>query len=269
MSDNLYVAVCAAVAAGNDILRIYTDPAADFQIERKSDNSPLTVADKAAHKRIAEALRPTGIPILSEEGRHEPYGVRAGWELLWVVDPLDGTKEFIKRNGDFTVNIALVRSGTPVSGVIYVPVSRTLYFAEEGLGAYRLDDVENAGSPAFRQQLERARRLPLDAVHDTFRIVASASHMNEATAEYIERLKESHARTEIVSRGSSLKICMVAEGTADVYPRFAPTMEWDTAAGDAIARCAGRTVCCLDDGMPLVYNKPDLLNPCFVVKSSE
>ncbi len=267
VSDYLYTAISASVEAGKDILAIYTDSSTDFGIEYKEDHSPLTKADKASHQRIISFLGTTGIPVLSEEGQHDSYAVRSSWNLLWVVDPLDGTKEFIKRNGDFTVNIALVRSGVPVLGVVYVPVSGVLYFGEEGLGAYRMTCPSSVTSSSLQACLDEAERLPLaSSSHASFRIVASSSHMNGETAAYIEELKSVHSSTELVSRGSSIKICLVAEGTADIYPRFSPTMEWDTAAGDAIARCSGRVVVRKEDGLPLVYNKSDLHNPYFVVK---
>lgn len=268
-TDSLLCAVRAALLAGGDILEIYDDPASDFGIERKADNSPLTVADKQAHARILSLLRTTPWPVLSEEGRHADYAERRSWQTLWVVDPLDGTKEFIKRNGEFTVNIALVRDGVPVQGVIYVPVRRDLYFADEALGSYKLEDVERlAEDETLESLIGRSRRLPLarTAHTDAFVIVASRSHLSPETSLYIEEKCKEHARVEVISSGSSLKICLVAEGTADAYPRFAPTMEWDTAAGHAIARAAGKEVYRADTARPLQYNKVDLLNPWFLVE---
>ena len=244
MDRFLKIATDAALEAGREIMRIYDDPSQDFGIERKADNSPLTLADKAAHNCIVRHLEPTGIPILSEEGAHLPYEERKAWKRLWVVDPLDGTKEFIKKNGEFTVNIALVEDGSPVLGVIYVPVKDVLYSGVVG----------------------RPCSLPLAPKHDAFVIVASRSHLTPETEEYIEQMRREHGEVQLISSGSSLKICLVAEGTADVYPRFAPTMEWDTAAGDAIARAAGRKVVDARTGQPLTYNKPDLHNPWFIVK---
>lgn len=262
----LKYAVEAAVEAGQAILDIYNDPAADFGIERKADNSPLTRADKRAHETIASRLAPTGIPLLSEEGRATDYAERRTWSSLWIVDPLDGTKEFIKRNGEFTVNIALVTDGVPVLGVIYVPVSRELYFGADGLGAYKLKGVESVGPDETADSLAgRAARLPLGKDgRDTFVVVASRSHLSPETAGFIEALRAEHPSVETVSSGSSIKICLVAEGSADVYPRFAPTMEWDTAAGHAIARNAGCQLCRAGSDTPLAYNKAELLNPWFV-----
>ena len=245
--------VKAAREAGAGIMRIYDDPSQDFGIERKADNSPLTLADKAAHACIVRHLEATGIPILSEEGVHLPYEERKTWKRLWVVDPLDGTKEFIKKNGEFTVNIALVEEGTPVMGVIYVPAKDVLYLGIVGEGAWK----EEGG---VRQM------LPLAQNREAFVVVASRSHLSSETEAYINELRQEHGNVEMLSSGSSLKICLVAEGSADVYPRFAPTMEWDTAAGDAIARAAGRQVLDAGTQLPLVYNKADLHNPWFVVR---
>ena len=258
-------AIDAALLAGEQIRKVYDDPDADFQVERKADNSPLTIADKRAHEAIAQELSTTPYPMLSEEGRHIPYDERSLWEELWIVDPLDGTKEFIKRNGEFTVNIAWVSRGIPVMGVIYVPVKKDLYFGMDGLGAFKLPDVVERGTASLEDLMNRATRLPLDEERDTFVVVASRSHSTPETEAFIERLRQRHSKVELLSGGSSLKICLVAEGKADVYPRFAPTMEWDTAAGHAIARAAGGEIWQTDLREPLHYNKEDLLNPWFIV----
>lgn len=262
----LYIAIRVALDAGKSIMDIYTDPHADFGIERKADNSPLTRADCAANRLIMEALPVTPFPILSEEGKHAPYEERKKWTTLWVVDPLDGTKEFIKRNGEFTVNIALVHEGTPVLGVIYVPVRKELYFAADAVGAYKLENVDCYCQPSMDEMKSKAVRLPLAKGHQGVVVVASRSHQSEETTYYIETLRKKGQPVTLISSGSSLKICLVAEGTADIYPRFAPTMEWDTAAGHAIAKAAGCGVFHIDEKTPLTYNKADLLNPWFVVK---
>jgi 3'(2'), 5'-bisphosphate nucleotidase len=249
----LATAIKAALDAGRDIMEIYDDPEADFGIERKADNSPLTRADKAAHARIMTYLEPTGIPVLSEEGAHLPYDERRTWQRLWIVDPLDGTKEFIKRNGEFTVNIALVEEGAPVMGVIYVPVKQQLYYGIVGEGATKEEEGVKSS-------------LPLPMGERAFTVVASRSHLSAETADFIDNLRREHPDLELVSSWSSLKICLVAEGKADIYPRHAPTMEWDTAAGDAIARAAGREVVDATTDEPLRYNKDDLHNPWFVVE---
>lgn len=259
-------AIDAALQAGEQILNVYNDPAADFQVEQKADHSPLTIADRRAHEVISRVLQQqTPYPILSEEGKLLPYAERAAWTDLWIVDPLDGTKEFIKRNGEFTVNIALVHQGLPVMGVIYVPVKKCLYFAEETLGAYRLKDLVRLETDSPETLARHAEHLPVKESRDAFVIVASRSHSTPETEAYIEKMRREHGRVELRSSGSSLKICQVAEGEADVYPRFAPTMEWDTAAGHAIVRAAGGEIWQAGRQEPLRYNKEDLHNPWFIV----
>lgn len=262
MENLLQIAIDAALEAGGEIMRIYDDPSQDFGIERKADNSPLTLADKAAHTCIVRHLELTGIPILSEEGAHLPYEERRAWHRLWIVDPLDGTKEFIKKNGEFTVNIALVEDGKPILGVIYVPATGVLYAGKEGKGAWK--EIPSKGGIQVRESLPIEGKVWRGS--GLFTIVASRSHLTPETEGYIEKMRQEHGKVRLVSSGSSLKICLVAEGNADVYPRFAPTMEWDTAAGDAIARAAGREVVDAQTGQPLTYNKPDLHNPWFIVR---
>ncbi|WP_294471787.1 3'(2'),5'-bisphosphate nucleotidase CysQ [uncultured Bacteroides sp.] len=262
-------AIDAALKAGEEILSIYDDPASDFEIERKADNSPLTIADRKAHEAIVAILNDTPFPVLSEEGKHLDYEVRRKWNTLWIVDPLDGTKEFIKRNGEFTVNIALVQDFVPVFGVIYVPVKKELYFAVEGVGAYKISSAKvhlKDGELTLEQLIEDAERMPLEQARNHFVVVASRSHLSPETETYIADLKKKHGDVEMISSGSSIKICLVAEGNADVYPRFAPTMEWDTAAGHAIARAAGMEVYQAGKDEPLRYNKENLLNPWFIVE---
>lgn len=271
----LFTAIRAALQAGAEIMKVYTDPNADFEIEKKADNSPLTIADRKSHAIIAGWLADTPYPILSEEGKKIPTEERQSWNELWVVDPLDGTKEFIKRNGEFTVNIAYVKNGAPEAGVIYIPVKEELFFADTEKGAYKLSNeyglltrINENKEPGCTLEtlIEKAQKLPYPTPHEGFMIVASRSHLNAETEEYIERMKKEHAKVETVSKGSSLKLCLIAEGVADVYPRFAPTMEWDTAAGHAIIRAAGKEVYQANTDKPLVYNKEDLLNPWFIAK---
>ena len=266
MKDLLEIAKRAALDAGTEIMRIYLDPKQDFGIEKKADNSPLTLADKAAHNCIVRHLASTGIPILSEEGAHLPYEERRKWHRLWVVDPLDGTKEFIKKNGEFTVNIGLVEDGSPVLGVILVPVTGMLYFGIVGMGTWKtVLPLLKADYPEF--EFGNSKALPKKCnAEEAFVIVASRSHLNAETEEYIQQARAQHRVVQLISSGSSLKMCLVAEGTADVYPRFAPTMEWDTAAGNAIIRAAGKQVVDARTGQPLTYNKPDLHNPWFIVQ---
>ena len=266
-TNELYIALRAAVDAGQVIMDIYQSPVSDFGVESKADNSPLTKADKASHKLIEERLSATPYPILSEEGQYLPYGERSLWKAFWLVDPLDGTKEFIKKNGEFTVNIALVREGVPVMGVVYIPVLKELYFSTDALGAYKLtltDGDECLSS--METTLEASTRLPMHMEREDIVVVASRSHCSEETMAFIDDLKRFERPVTLVSSGSSRKICLVAEGSADVYPRFAPTMEWDTAAGHAVARGARCDVFHTDGKTPLTYNKEDLHNPWFIVK---
>lgn len=271
MEQQKYVmaAIDAALKAGEEILSIYDDPDSDFEIERKADHSPLTIADRKAHDVIVSILGATPFPVLSEEGKQLDYSVRREWDTLWIVDPLDGTKEFIKQNGEFTVNIALVKNFVPILGVIYVPVKRDLYFALEGMGAFKISGITRLeeGGVTLKQMVEDSERLPLGDVRDHFVVVASRSHLSPETEAYVADLKQKYpGKVELISSGSSIKICLVAEGQADVYPRFAPTMEWDTAAGHAIARSAGMEVYQAGMEEPLRYNKEDLLNPWFIVE---
>ncbi len=261
-------AVRAALAAGREILDVYAGT--DLGIETKSDRTPLTEADRRAHRTIVRGLESTGLPILSEEGRSIPYRERRAWDAFWLVDPLDGTKEFIKRNGEFTVNIALVEGGRPVLGVVMAPAFGELYTGGEEFGAFKIESAgfgNNDVSP--RTILAAGKRLPLARPQGPLRIVASRSHMTPETLAFIEAEKSARGEVELVSKGSSLKICLIAEGAADVYPRFGPTMEWDTAAGQAVALAAGCSVTQADGVSPLLYNKEDLHNPWFIVRRAD
>jgi 3'(2'), 5'-bisphosphate nucleotidase len=253
MNQYINIACKTAIEAGKEIISVYNS--SDFSIEIKPDSSPLTSADKAAHQIITSYLEKTPFPILSEEGKTISYNERKKWKKFWMVDPLDGTKEFIKRNGEFTVNIALIENNLPVAGVVYVPVTGVLYMADKN-GAYKYHE-EGKGKKI---------KLPVDKKHDTYRVVGSRSHMNPKTEEFIKKIDSRGKPIEIVSKGSSLKICLVAEGNADIYPRLGPTMEWDTAAGHAIARFAGKKVTVYPTQEPLTYNKENLLNPYFIVE---
>lgn len=252
ISELVEIAKKASFEAGKEILRIYNT--GDFSIEAKSDDSPLTLADKKAHEIIESHLSETNIPILSEEGRDIAYDERSKWEYFWMVDPLDGTKEFIKKNGEFTVNIALIHQSKAIAGVVYAPVLEEIYWAEKGKGSYK----EQKGVII---ELNTTKK---DLTESRIKVVASRSHMSEQTEKYISQFSEA----ETVSKGSSLKFLLVASGEADVYPRFAPTMEWDTAAAHIIVSEAGGEVV-LEDGItPLTYNKRDLLNPSFIALPS-
>jgi 3'(2'), 5'-bisphosphate nucleotidase len=266
-------AIAAAFAAGREILAVY---GTDLAAEQKADKSPLTEADRRAHRAIVGALAVTGLPVLSEEGRQLDVTERQPWDNFWLVDPLDGTKEFIKRNGEFTVNIALMRrdkepasalgTSAPVGAVLYVPVKDVLYFSWQGGGAYRIERARTRGTSAAAELAPLAQRLPLALARDTYTIVASRSHSSPDTETFIKRMQEKHGRVDLVSMGSALKICLVAEGAADVYPRYAPTMEWDTAAGHAIAIEAGKQLIDITTNQPMRYNKASLVNNWFIVQ---
>lgn len=263
INKNLAIAIQASLKAGIEIMKIYESD--DFNIEIKGDNSPLTQADKNANEVINSFLVPTEIPIISEENKQIDYSVRKDWETCWIVDPVDGTKEFIKRNGEFTVNIALVKSGNPLLGVIYVPVAKTIYFSDNELGKSFKAQL-NSHEIEIEEVIEFSEELnPLKVENNVVRVVGSRSHMSQETLDYVSEIKAEGKEVEIVSKGSSLKFCLVAEGYADVYPRFAPTMEWDTAAGQAICNAIGIDVISNETNQQLLYNKENLLNPWFLV----
>ena len=262
--------ILAAKRAGEAILEVYDS---DFAVEQKDDKSPLTLADKRSHEIIEKVLEQTitvnnsTVPILSEEGKEIPYDERIKWEYFWLVDPLDGTKEFIKRNGEFTVNIALIHKHKPILGIIYIPVKDVFYFAAANFGTYKL---ENSGilteNLSIEELIDKSQRLPLHSNDKTtLTVVGSRSHTSEEFTEFVKQLNQKHENVEFISSGSSLKLCLVAEGKADVYPRFGPTMEWDTAAGQAIVEQAKCTVMEAETNEPLNYNKSNLLNPFFIV----
>jgi len=261
----VWEALNVSVKAGKAILEVYDT---DFDVQNKSDNSPLTQADMKSHNTICEALESTGLPILSEEGRDISYEERSGWKAYWLIDPLDGTKEFVNRNGDFTVNIALMENEYPVAGVIYIPVTDEMFVGIQDAGAYKCTDVKSVLSScnSLEEMISESIALPVKVKGRPFTVVCSRSHMSSETEAYIEDLKSVHDELDFASRGSSLKLCMVAEGKADVYPRFAPTMEWDTAAGQAIAEASGATVINVHTKERLNYNKKNLLNAWFIVR---
>lgn len=262
MNKFLEIAIIAAIEGGKEIMKVY---GSKFGVEYKADSSPLTLADKNANEVINSHLEATGIPIISEENKAIDYEVRKHWETCWIVDPLDGTKEFVKRNGEFTVNIALVHKGKTELGVIYVPVERQLYFGDVQEGkSYK---IRLAGMvPDIKDLITKAVAIsPSELLKENIRVVGSRSHMNAETQQYVESLKGNYEKVEIVSKGSSLKFCLVAEGNADVYPRYAPTMEWDTAAGQAICEAVGLKVISAETNRTLTYNKENLLNPGFLV----
>ena len=262
INKNLETAIIASLRAGKAIMEVYDTV---FDVEYKDDKSPLTLADKQANDIINQYLKATGIPIISEENKQIEYNNRKDWESCWVVDPVDGTKEFVKRNGEFTVNIALVKNQEPVLGVIYVPAIKTLYFANTISGkAFKANPTSH---DAILEDIlnSKIELKPKQINTDNVRVVGSRSHMSQETLDFVDELKRKGKSVEIVSKGSSLKFCLVAEGDADVYPRFAPTMEWDTAAGQAICKAVGFKVISKVTNKPLLYNKENLLNPWFLV----
>jgi 3'(2'), 5'-bisphosphate nucleotidase len=245
--------VSIAREAGAKILEVYTSD--DFKVEAKADDSPLTKADLASHEHIVQrlhALTPD-IPVLSEESKETSYLERSRWTRFWLVDPLDGTKEFIKRNGEFTVNIALIENSESVMGVVHTPALDVTYFAAKGEGAFK---VEQGITQAITVNKE---------IGDTLNVVASRSHAGPETQALLDKLAKDYA-VNVVSKGSALKLCLVAEGAAHFYPRLGPTMEWDTAAAQCVAEQAGAVVTDIK-GDKLRYNKENLLNPFFIVNS--
>lgn len=265
----LVTGINATIRAGALIMKVYNSN--DFQVNLKSDATPLTLADRKAHKEIMEYLTKTRIPVMSEEGRDLHYEERRGWEYFWLVDPLDGTKEFIKRNGEFTVNIALVFNGAPIIGIVYVPVIKQLYFAMQTQGSFRIDNIEEEIDSVYKldKLTISENKLPYKPSKRPLTIVVSRSHPSKETQEFIDKMREKHDNIELIARGSSLKICMVAEGNADLYPRYGKTAEWDTAAGQAVAEMAGCEVVSLEDGERIFYNKEDINNPWFIVRRAK
>jgi len=244
-----------AKKAGDEIMKIYQQ---DFEVNYKKDNSPLTKADIKSNEIITGSLKDLypKIPILSEENKEVPYNIRRNWEYFWLIDPLDGTKEFVKKNGEFTANIALIHKDTPVLGVIYAPVLKILYYAQKDKGAFK------------QEKNRKPQRLSIcrEANNDTLKIIVSKSHYNQETKEFVDNLKNQYEKIEFINIGSSLKFCLIAEGKADIYPRLAPTMEWDIAAGQAIVEQAGGEVLSFKIKKPLRYNKKNLCNFYFYSK---
>lgn len=261
----LQTALVASLSAGKAIMEIYST---NFDVTYKSDLSPLTLADTTADNIINEYLAITGIPVLSEESANVEYDRRQSWEMLWMVDPLDGTKEFVRRSDEFTVNIALILEQKPVLGVVYAPATGDLYFGMASLGSFftRIDLSKDCSKLSLTEIIAASKKLPASINDTEFVVMASRSHLNAETDKFIAELKHLHLNLRIVSRGSSLKLCAVADGSCQIYPRFGPTMEWDTAAGHAIIEQAGGTVTDSERGLSLSYNKKSLLNPNFIAK---
>ncbi len=262
LNNNIKIAIKAALNAGKVIMEVYDT---SFDVEIKDDKSPLTEADKKANDVINSYLFETNVPIISEENKQIDYSIRKKWDTCWIVDPVDGTKEFIKRNGEFTVNIALVTDGNPELGVIYVPVTKTIYYANvKTKEAFKAQLESHEADLKIVESLSK-KLEPKSEVSNFVQVVGSRSHMSQETLDFVETIKGQGKQVEVVSKGSSLKFCLVAEGNADVYPRFAPTMEWDTAAGHAICNAVGLKVISKETNEGLLYNKENLLNSYFLV----
>lgn len=269
--DLLRSAVIASVKAADEILKVYQT---DFFVETKADDTPVTKADKAASDCIIRLLEHTNIPVLSEEGDHFPFEKRRSWKHLWIVDPLDGTKEFVKRNGEFTVNIALSEEGKPVIGVIYSPVFKFLYFGIKGLGSFRtsehyvISELEKSDFE-IEKLISSSKKLPRMTYPKSYTVIASRSHLSKEVSARISNAKYKFGNVDVINTGSSIKFCRVAEGAAHEYPRYGNTMEWDTAAGQCIVEQAGGSVIDLSTGTSIVYNRENLLNNNFIVYGSE
>ena len=286
MNDKLCLlaSIHSALKAGNAILQVYHS--SDFEVEKKADSSPLTLADRRSHEIIVDGLAGFDIPILSEEGQTIAYEDRKVWQTFFLIDPLDGTKEFIKRNGEFTVNIAIISKNRPVAGVVFVPDQNILYFGADDVGSFRADadqivDRINLNSDSSRrfstmsdretaevlsELIRHSTRLPIQQQADRpFTIAGSRSHATPDLDVFVAQKRKEYGQVEFISAGSSLKLCLVAVGRADIYPRTGPTMEWDTAAGQAVVEFSGGRVYRYDTTEPLNYNKQNLRNPWFVV----
>ena len=277
MAESLFISyieklILVAAEAGTAISEVYHTK---FDVSYKEDRSPLTLADQRSHAIILGRLSDLfpSHPVLSEEGKDITYEERKAWEFFWLVDPLDGTKEFVKRNGEFTVNIALIHGNKPVVGMVYLPEKKTYYFAAESCGAFKLvsNDIP-LPVLSYDNLIKKAQKL--SSCHRTagngmpVTIIGSRSHTSKEFEEFTKTMKQKYPDVTILSAGSSLKFCLVAEGAAHIYPRFGPTMEWDTAAGQCIVEESGGVV--LDMARKrLTYNKKSLLNSDFIVSCSE
>jgi 3'(2'), 5'-bisphosphate nucleotidase len=261
----LKLAVKAALRAGDEILKVYET---DFAVHTKSDNTPVTQADKISGRCITSILSETGIPVISEEEEVQKYEKRRSWKRVWIVDPLDGTKEYVKRNGEFAVNIALVEDEKPVIGVIYAPVFKDIYFAAKGLGSHKITQndviVELTKKNLPDNLFQYAKDLPAQPLPKTYTLVASRSHLSREVSARIRDLERMYGKVDLISVGSSIKQCWVAEGRAHEYPRFGDTMEWDTAAGQCILEESGNSLLEFDTMEPMHYNKERMLNPYFI-----
>lgn len=251
--DFINVALDAAVLAGEKIMEVY-NASEHIDFESKNDNSPLTIADKKSHDTIVSMLKKTRTHIISEESESIDYKIRKKWKEYWLIDPLDGTKEFIKKNGEFTVNIALIKNNSPFIGIVYCPVKKILYWNDSNKNVFK--------KIIGKEKKQLNKRKKIDQVKKNLRVIVSRSHLNEDTTQYIKKLND----PQLISCGSSLKFLYIADNKADIYPRFGPTMEWDTAAAHSILKALDIMVTNLEDKKELSYNKKNLLNPYFLIK---
>ena len=267
MKDNYFLnlALEAALEAGKKTLTYYR--ANNFDIDIKSDNSPLTQADIDSNAEIEDKLKQSKIPILSEETAPEEYAVRKNWECFWLIDPLDGTKEFIKHSDEYTVNIAFIEKNSPTLGVVFAPAKDILFYGVVGEGAYKIEEVSQKTPEEIVSGSVNKIKLPAcdSSASDKTIVVASKSHRNSETDAFINKLEKKNGQVEVQSFGSSLKLCMVAEGSAHIYPRMGSTMEWDTAASHAVVLASGCNILQFPSLENMTYNKENLLNPWFVV----
>ena len=257
------LALQAAFVAGKKILEIYNKT---ITVDYKSDGSPLTEADLASHQIIVNVLQSSGLPILSEEGKDIPFYERRNWKYYWLVDPLDGTKEFIKRNGEFTINIALMKNQHPCAGIIFQPVTGVAYAGIDGDGLYKFYVDEKIDPDSYRNCKANKVEFHSPAEENKIRVIASRSHKSDETENFINNLRLTKNNIELINAGSSLKFCLLAEGIADIYPRFAPTMEWDTAAGHALLKSVGKNIYLHPGGSEMTYNNPRLINEWFIAR---
>ncbi len=259
----------ATIEACHAIMAVYRLP---FQADYKADGSPVTQADHAANNMIARHLKRTGLPIISEESPLTDHSVRKSWQQVWMVDPLDGTKEFVNRTGEFTVNIALIDGRQPLMGLIAAPLTGKAWLGVKGKGVCHFEDICNEEEMAT---FDPERSFQQSSISDqnkglmpkVLRMAVSRSHPDPLTEQLIATIKKSHPKSEMLKRGSSLKFCELSDGQADIYARFGPTKEWDTAAGQAILEASGGEVVHLENKTPLTYNKADMLNPGFIAFS--
>jgi 3'(2'), 5'-bisphosphate nucleotidase len=271
LRDLFMSAFHAAIQAGKQVLDVMDSD--DYQISMKSDNSPISLADRMAHKTIGDFLMHTRIPVLSEEGRDIQFEERCSWDVLWIVDPLDGTRQFIKKRKEFTINIALISSGAPVLGVIYAPAYGVIYSGHKDKGSYKMsvENLDEVMQYSYNEIYAKSVKMPSssDKKPQAYTILASLNHTNRETTYFIEEMKAKHGEVVVEKMGSSLKMCLLADGLADVYARHTDTYEWDTAAAQVVLEGAGYTIKDIETGQPLVYNKESLTNPYFICERNQ